>query len=302
MIAMPSDPFAMLAAKFAQLDRPSRNFTIALAVSLLLHAILLSLHFRFPDALSHAKERALDVVLVNSKSASKPLDAQARAQANLDGGGNTDENRRAATPLPVLKQTQREGESVAETQRRVAEMEKQQRLMTQAKNAISVQNNTGKTDPRLSPTTTPVSGLDLASNAMAMVRIEAQIDRNIDEYNKRPRKRNFGARVEEYRFAQYVEGWRQKIERIGNLNYPESARGRLFGSLVLTVAIRSDGSAERIEINRPSPHKLLDEAALRIVRLASPFAPFPPDIRRDTDIIEITRTWSFTNADKLQSN
>ena len=110
-----------------------------------------------------------------------------------------------------------------------------------------------------------------------------------------------GARTEDYRFAQYVEDWRQKIERVGNLNYPESARGRLYGSMVITVVIKSDGSLERVEINHPSAHRLLDDAAKRIVQLAAPFASFPPDIGRDTDVIEITRTWAFTSADTLHT-
>jgi protein TonB len=135
-----------------------------------------------------------------------------------------------------------------------------------------------------------------------MIRQEAEIAQAIEEYNQRPKRRFLGVRVEEYRFAQYVEDWRQKVERIGNINYPDSARGKLYGNLVLTVAIKSDGSLERVEINRSSGHKVLDEAAQRIVQLAAPYAAFPETVRRDTDIIEITRTWSFTGADQLHAN
>ena len=97
-----------------------------------------------------------------------------------------------------------------------------------------------------------------------------------------------------------MEGWRSKVEKIGNLNYPEAARSqRLYGSLLLTVAIRANGSIENVEINRSSGKKILDAAAVRIVQLAAPYAVFPPDIRRDTDIIHITRTWTFTRGDEL---
>ena len=126
--------------------------------------------------------------------------------------------------------------------------------------------------------------------------------RNIEEYNQRPKRKFIGARVTEYRFAQYVEDWRQKVERVGNLNYPDSARGKLYGSLVLTVAIKQDGELERVEISRSSGHQVLDEAARRIVRLAAPYAVFPEAVRRDTDILEITRTWSFTGADQLRAD
>ena len=146
------------------------------------------------------------------------------------------------------------------------------------------------------------SGLDLLDSAAAIARVEARIDRILDEDARRPRKKFIGARAKEHRFAQYVEDWRLKVERVGTLNYPEEARGRVYGSLLLSVTISADGAVDRVAVHRSSGHKLLDEAAVRIVRLAAPFAPFPPDIARDTDVIEITRTWSFTRADQVRTN
>ena len=91
-----------------------------------------------------------------------------------------------------------------------------------------------------------------------------------------------------------------KVERVGNLNYPEAARERkLYGSLLLTVSIRADGSVETVEVNRSSGHRILDAAAVRIVEMAAPYAAFPPDVRRDTDILHITRMWTFTKGDEL---
>ena len=146
------------------------------------------------------------------------------------------------------------------------------------------------------------SGLDMATAAINLARLEGQIARNIDDYNKRPRKKFIGARVEEYRFAQYVEDWRQKVERVGNLNYPQAAKGRFYGSLVLTVIIKSDGSLDRVELNRSSGQKVLDDAARRIVEMGAPYSKFPESVRRDTDVIEITRTWWFTTSDRLQAD
>lgn len=146
------------------------------------------------------------------------------------------------------------------------------------------------------------SGFDLMNSIATIARLEAQIDRRLDEYAKRPRKAQIGARAKEHRFAQYVEDWRQKVERIGTLNYPEEARGRIYGSLVMTVAIRADGTVERIEVDRSSGYPVLDAAAVSIVRLAAPYSPFPPDIRVDTDIVEITRTWTFTNANQVRAD
>ncbi|TRZ65910.1 MAG: energy transducer TonB [Rhodocyclaceae bacterium] len=281
------------------MDPPSRHFTLALAASLLLHALLLSIHFRLPEALMRAKDRALDVILVNSKSQSRPTDAQARAQANLDGGGNTDENRRIKTPLPALHET-RDGDDLIQAQRRVAELEAhRQQLLTQTRSSRSVRPEERKKDPQ--PTLQQAPGLDLASNALAIARLQGQIDRQTEAYNQRPKRHFYSPRTSAYRFAQYVEDWRQKIERIGNLNYPEAAKGRLYGSLIITVEIKADGSVATVEIDRSSGKHVLDDAARRIVQLAGPYAPFPPDIRRDTDILSITRTWSFTSSDRLQS-
>lgn len=275
-------------------------FGTALAASIILHATVLALRFGFPDASKlRTPPQTLDVVLVNSKSPTRPAAPDALAQANLDGGGNTDENRRAKTPVPVSREVER-GEDVKRARKRVEDLEaKQRQLMTQlaqAKAAVPVEET--KPAPAQEPQP-QVSGADLMTSALALARMEAQIARQIDEYNKRPRKRFVGARTAESRFAMYVEDWRQKVERIGNLNYPEGARGRLYGSLRVTVSIKSDGSLDDIQVDRPSEHKVLNEAALKIVRLAAPYAAFPPEIRKDTDILVITRTWTFAPGDKL---
>ena len=290
-----------LPAFLAAMDPARRNLTLAFGISLLFHGVLLAVRFTPPDFADRMRERALEVILVNSKSKARPDKAQAKAQTNLDGGGNTEDNRRAKTPLPPSPNT-REGNELIEAQRKVAELEAQaQQQMTRLKGERSVTLDRGKPEPN--PSAEPTrSGLDLASSAMAIARLEGQIARQMEEYNQRPRKKFIGARVEEYRFAQYVEDWRQKIERIGNLNYPDAAKGRLYGSLVLTVVIKASGELERVEVSRPSGQPLLDDAARRIVRMAAPYAAFPDAIRRDTDILEITRTWTFTNADRLRAD
>lgn len=279
--------------------RADRNLWIGIGVSLFLHAVLLSLQFQFPDASRAFRDKALDIILVNSKSARRPTEAQALAQANLDGGGNVAEDRRAKTPLPPSTQ-QKSGTELEQAQKRVQALEaKQQRLLAQAKAKQSVKPQK-EAEEQPEQVETP-SGRDLASNALAMARLEGEIAKNIDEYNKWPRKKNIGTRADEYRFAQYVENWRQKVERVGTLNYPEAAKGKLYGRLILSVTIKSDGSVAKVEIDESSGHKILDEAARRIVTMAGPYAAFPPDIARDTDIIEITRSWRFTSSNELET-
>ena len=288
-------------AVLAAMDVPRRNLTLALAASLLLHAALLAIHFTPPDFMEKAREQALEVILVNSKSKTQPNKAQAKAQTNLDGGGNTDEDRRAKTPLPPSART-KEGDRLIEAQRRVAELEAQtQAQMTQLKSARTVNVDKSKVNPVPAPEPN-LSGADLASSALAIARLEGQIARQLEEYNQRPRKKFIGARVSEYRFAQYVEDWRQKIERVGNLNYPDAAKGRHYGSLTLSVIIKANGDLKQVEVIRSSGKTVLDDAARRIVRMSAPFAAFPESIRRDTDELDITRTWTFTNSDRLQAD
>ncbi|PKO51726.1 MAG: energy transducer TonB [Betaproteobacteria bacterium HGW-Betaproteobacteria-2] len=301
-------------------------------VSVALHAVVIvAIKFEAPD-LQRFKDNipALEIVLVNAKTESAPEKADALAQANLDRGGNTDEERRAKSSLPAprdkptetkvrpaeeLKQTPKKAELDAEAERqlqRVAELEKQaQALMTQAKSrqvtesepvkqAEVPQPEKGRNREAVSQT---LDRAALASAIADMARLEAQISKQQDEYQKRPKRKFVGARTQEYRFATYVEAWRQKVERVGNLNYPEAAREqKIYGQLRMTVSIKADGSLEKIEINQSSGHQVLDNAARRIVELAAPYSPFPEDIRKDTDILSITRTWTFTRQDSLASD
>jgi protein TonB len=243
----------------------------------------------------------LEVVLVNTKSTTRPHKADALAQHNLEGGGNTDADRRAKSPLPVTRDAKQATELSAAT-KRVKQLERESRkLMTQAKAKTKIESAPTQPEPQpQSEAPSLPNGADLMQRSLEIARLEAQINKDWDEYQKRPRRTFVGARTQEFRFARYIEDWRLKIERVGELNYPQAARDqKLYGTLVVTVSIKSDGTLDKIEINRSSGHRVLDEAARRIVRLAAPFSRFPADITKDTDILSITRTWMFTRSDQL---
>jgi protein TonB len=280
--------------------RQDRLLGAALGLSLALHAALLSVHFKFPEGMRLKHESApLEVVLVNARTKERPAKADVLAQANLDRGGNVEERRRAKTPLPVIEPP-KPGKDLADAQRRQRSLEaQQQELLTQMRAAQSAVPAAAPKEQGIEEPGAQPKGRDLADLALAAMRLQAQIDRQIEEYQKRPRKKFIGANAAEYRFAQYEEDWRVKIERVGTLNYPAEARGKVYGNLRLTVAIRPDGSVESIELDRSSGLKVLDAAAFKIVRMATPFAAFPPDIRRDTDLLVITRTWFFGQGDKI---
>jgi len=283
----------------------------ALLISLLLHITIIA-----GVSLNHGSKttkvtKSMDVILVNSKSLIKPVDAKALAQANLDGGGNVEEDRRAKTPLPVLPGV-KPMTNLAEATHKTRQLEQEvKKLLTATESKPKVvqpppQAKLGenKPVPNQTATVSPDNYSDLLQRSLEIARLEAQIAKDHEAYQKRPKRKFIGARTKEYRFARYLEDWRLKVERIGNLNYPEAARKqKLYGNLQLTVGIRSDGSLESIGIDRSSGAQVLDDAAIHIVRLAARngFAPFPPDIRRDTDILHITRTWVFSRSDKLSS-
>jgi protein TonB len=300
--------------------------SIAIWSSIALHLVILSIQFqpelkKFRDNLP-----VLEVVLVNAKTLAKPDNTEVYAQANLDRGGNTELDRKMKTALPALKQQKAEftlkpeavtkkaakaaKQAPEETreQKSVAELEKQaQALMTQinATNIVELkpmQKATAKeadADDQITPNK-KLNLADITSTALEMDRLEALISKQQDEYQKRPKRKFIGGRTKEYRYALYVESWRQKVEKVGNLNYPEAAKNlKLYGQLQLTVSIKADGSIESIEINRSSGHKVLDAAAIHIVEMGAPYARFPDDIRKEIDVLSITRTWTFTKEDNL---
>ena len=273
--------------------------TLTLAFSIALHVfVLLEVGIRWGDPRKIADLQPLQVVLVNSKSSTRPTDADALAQNNLDGGGNTPDKRVAKSPLPTLSDDKQF--TPEQSAQRVQQLEQEsKRLITRTQSTYKVAPEKSQ---QLQESSDQAKGDDLVQRSMEIARLEAQIDKDFDAYQKMPRRKFIGARTREYRFAQYVEDWRIKVERIGNLNYPEIARQKkIYGSLQLTVSIRADGSVEKMEVTRPSGQPILDAAAQRIVKLAAPFSPFPADIRQDTDILSITRTWSFTQSDQLES-
>ena len=294
--------------------------SIAIWASVLIHVVILSIHFesdikKFADRLP-----TLEVLLVNAKTQTKPEKADVLAQANLDRGGNTDQDRKMKTPLPAIKQQKAEltvkpttevksgaraaKKAAEETQeeKRVTELEqKAQELLTQIKATKQVESESKQASTaKESETPSKLNSSDMIAQAIEIDRLEASIDKKYDEYQKKPKRKFIGARAKEYKYALYVDTWRQKVERVGNLNYPEAAKNlKLYGNLQLTVSIKSDGTLESVELTRSSGHKVLDDAAKQIVELAAPYARFPDDIRNEVDILSITRTWTFTKEDSL---
>jgi protein TonB len=264
---------------------------MALTVSIGLHMTVLAIRFVDPELLRvRSSDPPLDIILVNAKSATRPGKPEALAQANLDGGGGHERGRRTS-PLPNSFEM-RDGDALEEARKSVQQLEEEQRrLLASLQDSLQM-----RPSPRKEAAAEAERTGQLEEEArQRLARAQAEIAKQISDYQKRPRKHHFMPSTSEYRYARYFEDWRTRVEKVGNENYPPEARGRYYGSLRLTVAIRKDGSVADTILEKSSGSAVLDRAARRIVQLAGPYPPFPPDIARDTDILEITRTWIFTN-------
>jgi protein TonB len=267
----------------------NRMLMIALGASFAVHALALAVRFVDPERLRlRSTDPALEIILVNARSPAKPSNAEALAQANLDGGGSHEAGRRRS-PLPNLM-ANRDGQALEVARARVEPLQQQNRQLATLERSEFAVSRSDRQD------SVPQPDAGSAENTLDLLaRMQAEIARQISDYQKRPRRHHFMPSTSEYRYARYVEDWRAWVERIGNEHYPEEARGKIYGALRMTVVIGSDGRLVQAVIEESSGSPVLDRAARHIVKLSAPFPPFPPEIARDTDILEITRTWTFTN-------
>jgi protein TonB len=273
-----------------------QTLLVGLAVSLIVHAGILAWRFG-ARAPSRSPAPPLEIVLVNAQSESAPTNAQALAQQQLDGGGEA-ERGLARSPLP------RTGESaqtivLAAMRQRQAQLEAEQaRLLAQLQSTARAPAPRRPATPAATsgqPGDDPQDQAGVVQNAQIAV-----LSQRVQAYNAKPRRNFAGPSAQASRYAAYLDDWTRRIEAIGTRYYPDEARGRTYGSLRITVTVKADGSLGGFEIDQPSPHAVLNQAARRIVQMAAPFAPLPPEIARDTDELVITRTWHFVN-DKLET-
>lgn len=240
---------------------------------------------------------ALEITLVTTRADKAPDQADFLAQAHQRGGGNSDENLRPLTPPPAAEPAQPEA---APAPQPVPDKPKiKNKLTAQAPSPHKTEAD--QNDAPDAHTDAP-SAADLVARSLLIASLSAEINESRAAYAKRPRQAFISAATREYKYASYMEAWRRKVEEIGNLNYPDAARrNNLSGSLILDVALNPDGKVNSIALRRSSGHKVLDDAAIAIVKLAAPYAPLPDNIRKDTDVLHITRTWQFLRENRLSS-
>jgi protein TonB len=271
---------------------------VTLLFSLVAHAVVvLGITFHYEQA--PPRMPSLDVILVQSANNETPEKADFIAQASNAGGGQSDTAHRPAQPmssalpkpLPGIAPIPLEDGAPKATPPSPVER------LTQRRSDFSVTTNREAAEaPEL-----PLAEREAEQRRLEMARLAQEIQRESEQYAKRPKKKYISANTKEFEFAAYMRAWVARIERIGNLNYPDEARRRqLHGQLVLTVGLDRQGRVKSIDVIQSSGHKVLDDAAQRIVRLAEPF-PALPETKEKIDELYISRTWQFLPGDILRN-
>ncbi|MGH8614490.1 MAG: energy transducer TonB [Gammaproteobacteria bacterium] len=289
---------------------------------------------------SQSQSQSLEVILIQNRSPKASEEPDYLAQTNLQGGGDIEHKESPSTPLispfpeqepaiaaagrpqqehPVVEQvaklaqagTEIRGSDKGEAEK--SSREQPDELMLEQTAAFDSSPEPEKRTARPEPVTQSVESRNakspslpsaalLMQSALAMASLNAEIEQRLSIHAKAPRRKFISANTREYKYAAYMEAWRTKVERVGNLNYPDEARARkLAGSLILDVGLRSDGRVVEMTLRRSSGDPILDQAAMRIVELASPFSSFSDDIRSEVDVLHITRTWQFLYSQRFAS-
>jgi len=265
------------------------RFALTLFFALALHAmIILGITFGLYDkAPPDNVLPTLDITVSNHKTP-PPDEADYLAQTSQDGGGNVSEKVKPVLAVPEQAPAVRPQQPEPSPTR----------VLTATRSDIQVHQNKTETPDAEQP---DLTAAELIKRSMEMVNLSEQLSETMQAYAKRPKQIFVSARTQEFKYANYMAEWVNKVERVGNLNYPDEARrAGISGKLVMDVALNADGTVRDIKILRPSGQAVIDEAAIRIVNLAAPFAPFPSEILKNADILHITRTWEFS-TDRVKS-
>lgn len=260
------------------------RLVVSLLIAAALHAlVILGISFAPEPEPAADAPLALDITLVPERKTPPPDKADYLAQVTQDGGGTTTEQ--------VPAQIEQQASAAAPAPQPAAAARELTRREAERKVRVNEEAPEQPTQTRA-----PASAAELINRSLELASLDQQLRQSLQAYSERPRQAFISARTQEFKYASYMNDWVAKVERVGNLNYPDAARRQgISGNLMLQVSINADGSVRTIRLLRSSGHKVLDDAAVRIVQLAAPYPPLPQDIRKDTDILHITRTWEFIN-------
>lgn len=269
----------------------SDRFALTLFFAIVMHAmIILGITFGIHDDPPPDNIMPTLDITVSNRRTPPPDEADYLAQTSQDGGGNVTEK------VKPTQATPEQAPSVNPAQPEPSPAE----IISASTAEVQVrQQNTEAPETRQPDLT----ATELIERSLEMVNLNEQLNESMQAYAQRPRQVFVSARTQEFIYANYMSEWVKKVERVGNLNYPDQARREgLSGKLMMDVTLNADGTVRNISILRPSGQPVIDEAAIRIVNMAAPFPPFPPEVRKEADILHITRTWEFSTTHHLKSH
>jgi protein TonB len=280
----------------------SERFGFTMFVSICLHvAFILGIGFGILEQANSST--SLEITLAQYRSQEAPEEADFLAQENQQGSGSQEEKAAPSTPV----QSRFSDDTIQEFSPFIVNTPEQplvqdQVITTVAESQDRVSEDTIEDRPVDVPDQ-PLENLSDTEFNNRLASLQAQLDIRRQEYAKRPRRYTISsASTQKARDILYLDNWRKKVEAIGNLNYPAQASSQgIYGNLRLLVSLRSDGSVADIRVLSSSGHRILDESAIRIVHIAAPYDPFPPDMRKEVDLLDIIRTWQFQRNNTLRS-
>jgi protein TonB len=279
------------------------GLTLFLATAL--HAmIILGVSFNLEDHFrKDAPPLSLEIVLVHSKSDETPKKADYLAQTNQKGGGEMEEQVRPSSPFPNPKPVATRQGNAPETREESSpptEPKRQQSILNSEKRS-TIRTQRIEVEPQPTIADRPTAA-ELMERSIEIARLSAEIRQKQQTYAKKPKVKTISANTREFRDALYLKTWQDKVERVGNLNYPDEAkRSQISGHLTMVVEINPDGSLRKAQIGRSSGKKILDDAALRIVTMAAPFSPFSKEMRKEFEVLRIVRTWKFESGNRFST-
>jgi protein TonB len=263
--------------------------------------VILGITFSISPPAESESLPTLDVILVQTQKPAEAEDANYLAQVSQQGGGNSEELSRPTDLFTAPSLSKNPGMAMTSSQQQQASQKQQEKvaLLHQDDSSYSINTDDSKQNPE---DVTLIERQNQEKNNK-LARLAHELSTQIENQAKKTRTKYLNSSTREFVPAAYMRQWINRVERIGNLNYPDQARReQLSGTLILDVVINANGELVKTDLRRSSGHQVLDDAARRIVELAAPYSPFPPKLRKEADVIHITRSWEFLNDNSLRTN
>jgi len=263
--------------------------------------VILGITFSISPPAESESLPTLDVILVQTQNPSEAEDAKYLAQVSQQGGGNSEEQSRPTDLFTAPSLSKNPGMAMATSQQQLASQKQVEEvaLLHQDNSSYSIDTDKDKQNPN---NATLLNRQNQNQNSK-QARLAHELSTQIQNQAEKTRTKYLNSSTREFVPATYMRQWINRVERIGNLNYPDRARReKLSGTLILDVVINADGELVKADLRQSSGHQILDDAAKRIVQLAAPYSPFPPKLRQQADVIHITRSWEFLNDSSLRTN